>query len=109
MIQTSSIKFREKANLIYTYVSGILDIFLCCIISSLVYRDFMIESSQTVTFEFYANQDSESSEEEEQRLSTVIVDSDQEEWENDFIARRASFERKMNYCTHKKSFLERGH
>jgi len=95
-------------------ISGLTDILVCCVINCMLYENEKIDiiDNDNKNYKFIGDNSDlsdellEISEGSEDEISPDQVD--EEEWQDDSVARRISFERKLNNDLNRKSFEDRG-
>jgi hypothetical protein len=100
----SKVKLASQCHLALLLVNSLIDILMCCIINMVASEQLRNRIVQDADKSIrYLNQVSDSSGEEssdEEREAAA--------WLDDDLARRLSFERKMDNATHRNSFERRG-
>ena len=100
---------KYKNDIALPVIVGLIDVLMCCIICKIIYEgrkvNLVINDESSVQF---IREKQDDSSDDSSDCSIEYQDQDEEDWCNDSVARRESFERKLDNQTAKDSFLARG-
>jgi hypothetical protein len=88
----------SKASLAYNVVNGLVNILMCCIISTIIYEGNQVSLIQTDDngIEFRNSKESFGESSSDSEEAAEVLDSDEEEWINDHDSRARDWERKLD-------------